>query len=61
MPGGDSNSSAGLGWFLTEVATDRVVWAGAWTQKATNDYGPMVARQKAPENTRKILAKYPKR
>jgi hypothetical protein len=61
VPAGESYTSAGLGWYLTDLESGRVVWAGAWTQKSTNDYGSMTARKQAPENTRKILSKYPKR
>ena len=59
VPTGESNVSAGIAFFLRRADSDELIWAGWLVQKATNDYAPILLRQKAPKFAKKILSRYP--
>jgi hypothetical protein len=60
VPAGESYTSAGIAFFLTDLEAGKMVWAGVRTQKTTNDQGPIVMRKRAPKYTRDILGRVPK-
>lgn len=59
VPGGDSNVTAGILFYMTRPGSEDPVWAGWLVKRATTEGALPMLRKRAPGYARKILAKYP--
>jgi hypothetical protein len=59
VPGGDSNVTAGILFYMTRPDSDVPVWTGWLVKRATTEGALPMLRKRAPGYARKILAKYP--